>query len=75
MSKIMHIRPKASNAKDTVELPDGQLITKQAYWLNASYVGNILADVPRLKINNNQLDQQIIIYDYQQIKPFLTKEI
>lgn len=75
-SKIMHIRPKASNAKDTVELPDGQLISKQAYWLNASYVGNILADVPALEINNNQLNQQILFkYDYQLIKPYLSKDI
>ncbi|GEM_PF-2395991 len=75
-SKIMHIRPKARNAKDTVELPDGQLISKQAYWLNASYVGYILADVPALEINNNDLKQQILFsYDYQEIKPILSKDI
>lgn len=76
-SKIMHIRPKASNAMDTTELPDGQLISKQAYWFNASYVSQILDDLPALKINNAQSEsnQQIFKYDYQQLKPILSKEI
>ncbi|MBM4765112.1 hypothetical protein [Bacillus sp. B15-48] len=43
---VAHIRPKAKDGNDKVELPDGQLITKQAYWLNAKYIGEILNDLP-----------------------------
>ena len=39
---VAHIRPKGKNGKDKVALPDGQLITKQCYWLNREYVGEIL---------------------------------
>ncbi|WP_042470585.1 Sau3AI family type II restriction endonuclease [Bacillus ndiopicus] len=42
---ILHVRPKGRNAADKTELPDGQLITKQSYWLNAEYVANILNEV------------------------------
>lgn len=48
-SDVMHIRPKAKNSKDVTELPDGQLITKQAYWLNSSYIAQILKDMPLLE--------------------------
>lgn len=43
---VAHIRPKASDGNDKIELPDGQMITKQAYWLNNSYIGSILEDLP-----------------------------
>lgn len=39
---VTHIRPKARNAEDKVALPDGQLITKQAYWLNKEYIAEIV---------------------------------
>ncbi|WP_379969637.1 MutH/Sau3AI family endonuclease [Ectobacillus sp. sgz5001026] len=42
---VAHIRPKAKDSNDTIELPDGQFITKQAYWLNSSYIGEILHDL------------------------------
>ena len=42
---VAHIRPKAKDSNDTIELPDGQFITKQAYWLNSSYIGEILSDL------------------------------
>lgn len=41
---VTHVRPKARNAADKVKLPDGQYITKQAYWLNREYVSKIIRD-------------------------------
>ena len=42
---ICHIRPKARDGKDQVELPDGQRITKQCYWLNREYIAEIVKDI------------------------------
>lgn len=42
---ICHIRPKARDGKDQVELPDGQRITKQCYWLNREYIAEVLKDI------------------------------
>lgn len=76
-SKIMHIRPKASNAADTTELPDGQLITKQAYWLNASYISEVLSDLPKLNLtyNTSSPETKRLIFIYEQMKENLTNEI
>ncbi|GLC87298.1 Sau3AI family type II restriction endonuclease [Lysinibacillus piscis] len=41
-NNVLHVRPKGRNAADQTELPDGQRITKQCYWLNDSYIANIL---------------------------------
>lgn len=38
---MCHIRPKARNGKDQTLLPDGRLITKQAFWLDREYVSSI----------------------------------
>lgn len=42
---VCHIRPKAKNADDKVRLPDGQMITKQTYWLNREYIAEIIKNV------------------------------
>lgn len=39
---VVHIRPKARNAADKVRLPDGQMITKQCYWLDKNYISNLI---------------------------------
>jgi DNA mismatch repair protein MutH len=53
---IMHVRPKAKDSNDTVQLPCGKLITKQAYWINASFIAGILEDMPQVeKKQTNQL--------------------
>lgn len=39
---VCHIRPKARNGADKYELPDGQMITKQCFWLNKGYILNII---------------------------------
>lgn len=35
---VCHIRPKAKNAEDKVKLPDGQMITKQCFWISKSFI-------------------------------------
>ena len=37
--------PKARDGKDQVELPDGQYITKQCYWLNREYIAEIVKEL------------------------------
>lgn len=76
-SKIMHIRPKASNALDTTELPDGQLITKQAYWINASYISEVLSDLPKLNpiYTYSSSETKQLTFVYEQMKENLTNEI
>lgn len=39
---LCHIRPKGRDANDKVRLPDGQYITKQAFWLDKEYISKIL---------------------------------
>lgn len=36
---ICHIRPKASNGNDKTSLPNGDMITKQAFWLDKELIG------------------------------------
>lgn len=42
---VVHIRPKGRDGKDKVLLPNGQRITKQCYWLNSSYIAEIVKDL------------------------------
>lgn len=39
---LCHIRPKGSDGKDRVPLPDGRMITKQAFWLDREIIGEII---------------------------------
>lgn len=39
---IAHVRPKGNDGTDKVTLPDGQRMTKQCYWLNNSYIADIV---------------------------------
>lgn len=41
-NEVVHLRPKATDGNDQVMLPDGQKITKQAYWLDRRYISNII---------------------------------
>jgi hypothetical protein len=68
-SPIAHIRPKAKDANDKVELPDGQFITKQAYWLNAKYISEILSDLPAVIFQNTSV-AHTDISPKEQIKKF-----
>jgi DNA mismatch repair protein MutH len=44
---VTHVRPKGRDGNDKVTLPNGQKITKQCYWLNNTYIAEIV----------NQLDK------------------
>ncbi|EPD49466.1 DNA mismatch repair endonuclease MutH [Paenisporosarcina sp. HGH0030] len=39
---LCHIRPKGKNGQDKTLLPDGQMIAKQAFWLDKEYVANLI---------------------------------
>ncbi|MEW9053442.1 MAG: Sau3AI family type II restriction endonuclease [Neobacillus sp.] len=39
---VTHIRPKGADGSDKVTLPNGQRITKQCFWLNNTFVGEII---------------------------------
>ncbi|MGL5550601.1 MAG: Sau3AI family type II restriction endonuclease [Culicoidibacterales bacterium] len=39
---IAHVRPKSTNAADKTSLPNGDMITKQCFWLNTTYVAEII---------------------------------
>lgn len=39
---VTHVRPKGKNGQDKVLLPNGQKITKQCYWLNNTYIAEIV---------------------------------
>jgi DNA mismatch repair protein MutH len=39
---VMHVRPHASNKNDTYDLPDGDSLTKQCFWLNREYIIKIV---------------------------------
>lgn len=42
---VTHIRPKGADGQDKIELPNGTKITKQCYWLNNTYVAEIVKDL------------------------------
>lgn len=42
---VTHVRPKGTDGKDKIMLPNGQIITKQCYWLNNSYIAEIVKEL------------------------------
>lgn len=76
-NRVMHTRPKANDSNDKAELPDGQLITKHSYWLNSSFIKEIVSDLPALKVDSsieNSLPQLSSI-EYKIIKSNIKEEI
>ncbi|MDD6461035.1 MAG: Sau3AI family type II restriction endonuclease [Bifidobacteriaceae bacterium] len=41
---VCHIRPHGANSKDTIALPNGDVIPKQAFWLDRHYIGRIIKE-------------------------------
>lgn len=41
---IAHIRPGGSNGEDLVKLPNGQMIARMRFWLNADFIREVLED-------------------------------
>lgn len=44
-SNIAHVRPKAKNGTDKALTPQGNYRTKQCFWLNAKYIGEVVATI------------------------------
>lgn len=42
-SKVAHVRPHAKNKRDTDLTPQGDLRTKKCFWLNRSYIAEIVS--------------------------------
>lgn len=73
MNKVVHVRPKAKDGNDIVELPDGQMITKQAYWINASYIGGILKDIKEVTPTRTESRKNLILINILNGKKFCLK--
>lgn len=41
-SRVAHVRPKAKNSEDTLPTPQGTMLVKKCFWLNRSYIGNVI---------------------------------
>jgi DNA mismatch repair protein MutH len=41
-SRVAHVRPKAKNSQDTIPTPQGTMLIKKCFWLNRSYIGEIV---------------------------------
>jgi DNA mismatch repair protein MutH len=41
-SRVAHVRPKGLNGQDKALTPSGSLVLKQAFWLNRSYIQEVL---------------------------------
>ncbi|MBP1941151.1 DNA mismatch repair protein MutH [Bacillus luteolus] len=77
-NNVAHIRPKANDSNDKVELPDGQMITKQAYWLNNSYIEFVLKDIPNVTcrvLNKTKYYAKFPNNEINSIKAKLTMEV
>ncbi|PEI94988.1 hypothetical protein CN679_04855 [Bacillus pseudomycoides] len=76
-NKVMHTRPKAANGNDKTALPDGQLITKQCYWLDSNFIGEVVSDLPPLEIKNSieKSVPQLLPNELELIKSSIQNEV
>lgn len=74
-NKVMHVRPKAKDSNDKVVLPNGEMITKQGYWLNASFIGEILKDVNEVVKNTEVKVKQETLFHPEELKKILINDI
>jgi DNA mismatch repair protein MutH len=44
-SEVAHVRPKARNREDKALTPQGDMHTKQCFWLNSSYIAEVLNEL------------------------------
>jgi DNA mismatch repair protein MutH len=42
-TRILHVRPKGRNARDTLPLPDGRPYVRSSFWLNREFVRALIA--------------------------------
>lgn len=43
-NEVFHLRPKAKNRKDAIQLPNGEYVTKQCFWLDRRYIARIIRE-------------------------------
>lgn len=41
-SPVAHVRPKATNSKDTIPTPQGEMLVKKGFWLNRGYIEKVI---------------------------------
>jgi hypothetical protein len=41
-SRVAHVRPKGKNSRDTLPTPQGTNLVKKCFWLNSSYLNEIV---------------------------------
>lgn len=44
-NRVAHVRPKGKNGSDLIPLPNGQLHLRQCFWLNNSYIADVVSDL------------------------------
>lgn len=42
-NRVSHVRPKGQNGNDLIPLPNGQLHLRQCFWLNNSYIADVVS--------------------------------
>ncbi len=60
-NNIAHVRPHGRNSTDTDVLPDGRRLTKQCFWLNRDYIGNVISDVITGKAQPYEFDEYVTL--------------
>lgn len=55
-SRVAHVRPHARDMKDTYPLPDGRTMPKQCFWLNRTYIEEVI---------NSKQEKRTYSYDYE----------
>lgn len=43
-NQVCHLRPKGRDGNDVVRLPNGEVITKQCFWLDRRYIASLIAE-------------------------------
>ena len=49
---VSHVRPKGTDSNDVDELPNGGFITKQCFWLNNSYISEVIGLDKKIGLQN-----------------------
>ncbi|TCI33868.1 hypothetical protein EVJ29_13350 [Exiguobacterium sp. SH4S7] len=64
-NSMIHIRPKANDKNHVTLLPDGQTITKQGLWLNASFVTKIVSPLYDLHVDDLRDMRDMVPRDHE----------
>ena len=58
-SRVAHVRPHARDSKDTYPLPDGREMVKQCFWLNRTYIEDIVRENTVLAVAAEKSSQYV----------------